>query len=327
MSPIEPVKSREMKAMTRTESDPDRRRLAAITPDDPVISWSTRIRSSLERSVEAILETGRLLQAAKEDLPHGSFIEAFKQAGLSARMAQMFMSVAGNEALAEANAKRITHSLPPSIGALYELFRLEPDVFSDALASGNVHAGVTRQQAKALGRRVGRVPSETPNLPTGTFACIVADPPWRYENEGTRGSASDHYDTMTMDELSALEVPAADDCHLWLWVTNPFLGEGFELLDAWEFAYRSTLTWCKPQIGLGNYLRSATEHVLFATRGSLPIERRDVPTFFVAGRQRHSQKPDEFFDIVLTCSPGPRLEMFSRKKRDGFEAWGLEAGD
>jgi len=128
-----------------------------------------------------------------------------------------------------------------------------------------------------------------------------------------------------MQELCALEVPAADDCHLWLWVTNPFMRQGFEVLDAWGFEYRTTLTWCKPQIGLGNYLRSATEHVLFATRGSLPIERRDVPTFFTANRGRHSEKPDEFYEIAMTCSPGPRLEMFSRKRRDGFEAWGLEA--
>ena len=237
----------------------------------------------------------------------------------------MFLSVAANEAIAEANTKRVTYSLPPSIGTLYELSRLEPDVLHDALESGNIHAGVTRQQAKALGRRVGRAASETPDLPVGTYACIVADPPWRYENEGTRASAANHYDTMSMEELCALEVPAADDSHLWLWVTNPFLREGFELLDAWGYEYRSTLTWCKPQMGLGNYLRSATEHVLFATRGSLPFERRDVPTFFTANRGRHSEKPDEFFEIVMTCSPGPRLEMFSRKKRDGFEAWGLEA--
>ena len=281
------------------------------SPTSTVEAWSSRIRSSLERSVEAILDTGRLLQAAKDELPHGQFLVAVELAGLSPRMTQMFLSVAANEAIAEANTKRVTYSLPPSIGTLYELSRLEPDVLHDALESGNIHAGVTRQQAKALGRRVGRAASETPDLPVGTYACIVADPPWRYENEGTRASAANHYDTMSMEELCALEVPAADDSHLWLWVTNPFLREGFELLDAWGYEYRSTLTWCKPQMGLGNYLRSATEHVLFATRGSLPFERRDVPTFFTANRGRHSEKPDEFFEIVMTCSPGPRLEMFS----------------
>jgi len=290
-------------------------------------AWGAALRRSLEQSVLAIFETARLVQAAKAELPHGAYLDAVRLAGLSPRTAQMFTSIAANEFLAEANAKRVSHStLPPSFGALYELSRLEPEVLEMALESGEVHAGVTRSQAKALSRRSGGLgPNETPELPAGTFACIVADPPWRYENESTRGSASDHYDTMPMEELIELEVPAAENAHLWLWVTNPFLREGFELVEAWGFEYRTTLTWCKPQIGLGNYLRSATEHVLFATRGSLPIERRDVPTYFVADRQRHSQKPDAFFDIVSSCSPGPRLELFSRTKRDGFVAWGLEA--
>lgn len=157
------------------------------------------------------------------------------------------------------------------------------------------------------------------------FRSVVIDPPWRYDNVATRGAAEDHYPTMTLDELAKLEVPAADDSHLYLWVTNSFIRAGFDLLDAWDFTYKTTLTWCKPSIGMGNYFRNNTEHVLFAVRGKLATQRNDVGTWFQAGKTRHSAKPESFYDLVESCSPGPYLEMFARRRRFGWHVWGNEA--
>jgi len=159
----------------------------------------------------------------------------------------------------------------------------------------------------------------------GTYPTIVIDPPWRYDNRATRGAAEDHYLTMTIAELAELEIPSADDAHLYLWVTNGFLREGFALLDEWGFTYKTTLTWCKPQIGMGNWFRNSTEHVLFAVKGKQPTLRNDVPTWFVADRTRHSAKPESFYDLVESCSPGPFFEMFARRRRFGWEHWGDEA--
>lgn len=164
-------------------------------------------------------------------------------------------------------------------------------------------------------------PEPTPDV----FSAIVIDPPWRYDNVATRGAAEDHYPTMSLDELAALELPAADDSHLYLWVTNGFIREGFDLLEAWGFTYKTILTWCKPQIGLGNWFRNSTEHVLFGVRGKCPTLRNDVPTHFTANRTRHSAKPESFYDIVESCSPGPWLEMFARRRRLGWHVWGNEA--
>lgn len=163
-----------------------------------------------------------------------------------------------------------------------------------------------------------------PPVPRGKFATLVADPPWRYANTRTRAAAAGHYPTMTVAQVCALTPPAADDAHCYLWVTNGFLREGFEVLDAWGFDYKTTLTWCKPQIGLGNYFRNATEHVLFGVRGRLDLLRRDTPTWFEARRAGHSAKPPEFYDLVMACSPGPRLELFARTPRKGWKAWGNE---
>lgn len=161
--------------------------------------------------------------------------------------------------------------------------------------------------------------------PPVEFSAVVIDPPWRYDNVATRGAAEDHYPTMSQADLAALELPAADDSHLYLWVTNGFLREGFDLIDAWGFTYKTVLTWCKPQIGMGNWFRNATEHVLFGVKGKLPTQRNDVSTWFVADRTRHSAKPESFYDLVESCSPGPYLEMFARRRRLGWHTWGNEA--
>ena len=130
---------------------------------------------------------------------------------------------------------------------------------------------------------------------------------------------------------AAIELPvdklADDDCHIYLWITNRSLPKGFALLEKWGFRYITTLTWCKPSFGMGNYFRGSTEHVLFGVRGSQPLKRKNVGTWFSAprGPLGHSSKPVEFYDLVESCSPGPSLEMFARGNRDGWVSWGADA--
>ncbi len=162
----------------------------------------------------------------------------------------------------------------------------------------------------------------------GTYRTIAADPPWQYDNRATRGAAEDHYPTMSVEELCALPVAewAAPEAHLYLWTTNGFLREAFDVLKAWGFEYKTCLTWVKPQLGLGNYFRSSTEHILFGTRGGLGTLNSDQRNWFEAKRTgRHSEKPGAFFHLAELCSPEPRLEMFARTRRFGWETWGNEA--
>ena len=168
-------------------------------------------------------------------------------------------------------------------------------------------------------------------MPETQFATIVLDPPWDWGDEGDVdqfGRARPTYHTMTIDEVRALPVKdlAADNAHLYLWITNRSLPKGFDLLEAWGFRYITMLTWCKPHFGMGNYFRGSTEQVLFGVRGSLGLLRNDVGTWFEAPRgDKHSAKPQAFFEMVETCSPGPWLEMFARSERPGWQTWGAEA--
>lgn len=168
----------------------------------------------------------------------------------------------------------------------------------------------------------------TPLEAKGLFQTIVIDPPWDWSDEGDVnqfGRAKPEYSTMPFDEIKNLPVDRISDnnCHLYLWVTNRSLPKAFALIDAWGFRYITCLTWIKPSIGMGNYFRGSTEQVLFAVKGSQPLKRHDVGTHFNAPRgNRHSTKPDEFYQLVETCSFAPFIDIFGRKERDGWSVWG-----
>ncbi|MEJ8573213.1 MT-A70 family methyltransferase [Microbaculum marinum] len=175
------------------------------------------------------------------------------------------------------------------------------------------------------------------------FGTILADPPWQFQNK-TGKVAPEHrrlsrYATMTLEDIMALPVAdvAASPAHLYLWVPNALLPEGIAVMQAWGFTYKSNLVWHKVRKdggsdgrGVGFYFRNVTELILFGVRGknarTLEAGRRQVN--MIASRKReHSRKPDEQYEIIESCSPGPRLEMFSRGVRRGWEVWGNQADD
>lgn len=187
------------------------------------------------------------------------------------------------------------------------------------------------------------------SLPMGKFSVVVADPPWMYQKNpglnghgnGANGIAERHYPTMTNADIAALPVLdlVADDAHLFMWVTNPYLYGGRfsditpnHILEAWGFKYKTMLTWVKTTKagaptsgGLGWFFRGATEHAIYATRGkaSIPPSRREK-NIIMAPTSGHSAKPDAFMEMVERVTEGPRIELFARSKRPGWVAWGNE---
>jgi N6-adenosine-specific RNA methylase IME4 len=157
------------------------------------------------------------------------------------------------------------------------------------------------------------------------FGTILADPPWAYGNHGTKGAATDHYHTMSLDALKALPVAqlAARDAHLHLWATVPLLREAQDLLAAWGFTYKSKLVWDKEAMGTGNYWRLQTEALLLGTQGhATRFRRRDLRNVVRVPRGRHSRKPDLIRHLVEQASPGPYLELFGREAARGWTVFG-----
>jgi N6-adenosine-specific RNA methylase IME4 len=157
-----------------------------------------------------------------------------------------------------------------------------------------------------------------------TFKTILADPPWDVQQKGAMG-AEHHYDLMTLDQIKAMPVAdlAAPDAHLWLWVTNATLRAGYDVMETWGFTPRSPLTWIKPRLGLGNYLRNATEHLILGTRGNAPVQFKAQPTWMFAPLQDHSHKPEEQYAVIERISEGPYLELFARRRPPSSAHWSV----
>lgn len=163
------------------------------------------------------------------------------------------------------------------------------------------------------------------------FRCIVADPPWREAGGGRiKRGADKHYALMKTSQIiktisSCPLYQPAENAHLYLWITNNFLRDGLAVLDALGWRYVTMITWAKQgRIGLGQYYRGMTEHVLFAVRGVQPALVRTESTLLLAPRGAHSVKPQAFYDRIERVSPGPRLELFARTLRPGWTTWGNE---
>ena len=162
------------------------------------------------------------------------------------------------------------------------------------------------------------------DTPEKRYSVILADPPWDVHQQGARG-AMRHYDLMTLDRIKAMPVAdlATDNAHLWLWVTNATLRDGYDVMEGWGFTPRSPLTWIKPRFTLGVYLRNATEHLILGTRGKAPVKYKSQPTWMFAPLQDHSHKPEEQYAVIDRVSgEGPKLELFARRRQPGWDVWG-----
>jgi N6-adenosine-specific RNA methylase IME4 len=164
------------------------------------------------------------------------------------------------------------------------------------------------------------------------YQTILADPPWQQGLMGKwkrdPGCARDlPYPTMTVDEIKALPINdlAEVGCHLWLWTTNQFLRQGFDVMEAWGFKYLAPITWVKPS-GCGNYFIHVTQTILFGykERCIFPLTRYKPTVLIAPDPHKHSQKPEASYDLIESISPEPRLELFARRKRFSWDCWGNE---
>jgi len=131
---------------------------------------------------------------------------------------------------------------------------------------------------------------------------------------------------MSLEDLVQFPVPdmAAGNSHLYLWTTHKHLPDALYLAEQWGFHYQCLLTWVK-NIGFTPFSwMYSTEHVLFCTKGDLPLLDIGRRVDFVGKVREHSRKPDEFYQLVLDVSPGPRVDVFARENHVGFTAWGNE---
>lgn len=169
------------------------------------------------------------------------------------------------------------------------------------------------------------------------FGAIYADPAWKFESWGQDGqdrAAGNHYTLTTLDDMKAMPVEAlaAEDCALFMWVSDPMLPHALELITAWGFTYKTVaFTWVKrsktgeaEHLGNGYWTRANPEMCLLATRGKPERLNADVRQLLVANVMEHSRKPDEAYERIERLVAGPYLELFARRPREHWVSWGNE---
>lgn len=171
-------------------------------------------------------------------------------------------------------------------------------------------------------------PENIPELPQGQFDIILADPPWQYDVT-LRGSPENHYQTMDIEDIKQMQVPSSANAILFLWTTTAMLKKSLDVMDTWNFEYKTHIVWIKNKIGLGYFVRGKHELLMIGVKGKMPLpETDDRPeSVLIAEVREHSKKPDEVYNIIEKMYPNRTyLELFARSQHnDNWSVWGIEA--
>jgi len=208
---------------------------------------------------------------------------------------------------------------------------LKEELRADKVSINEAYKQVRRELSrKEAIEKLNNIEEQQVKEISGVFDVIVIDPPWevkKIERDVAPNQVEFDYPTMSLEELKCLQIPYADNCHVWLWTTHKYLPAAFELLKSWGLNYVCTFVWHKAggfqPFDLPQY---NCEFALYARRGT-PIftDLKDFKVCFEAPRGNHSEKPEQFYDMVRRVTGGRRLDMFNRRPIEGFETWGKEA--
>ena len=166
------------------------------------------------------------------------------------------------------------------------------------------------------------------------YKIIVVDPPWpikKITHSARPKQVEMDYKMMSLDDIKNLNINeiADDDALIFLWTTQKYLWNAREILEHWGFKFLITMVWEK------TYGRSAgmplfgfrwnAEFILvgYKSKPAMWPKRKLIPAVFQAENIRHSEKPQKFYDLIAPLGE-TRIDLFARKKRDGWDVWGNE---
>lgn len=288
--------------------------------------WAERIAASWRKSAESIIETGQLLQQAKDDLEHGQWLKMLEMIRFDDTKARRLMAIGRDERLSN---QAILPVLPDQWTKIHKLSKLNGEAFERALVDPkSIKAEVRAAKEIALADKIT-------TLPTKRYGVILADPEWRFEpysrETGMDRAADNHYPTSEICDIAGRDVRsiAAPDCVLFLWATVPMLPQALYVMERWGFDYKSHIVWLKGKIGTGYWFRNAHELLLVGTCGNVPAPApgTQVGSTIEAPAGEHSAKPDAALALIERYFPNlPKIELNRRgPTRPGWDAWGLEA--
>ena len=256
-----------------------------------------------------------------------------KEINISKRVLQENKQLARNLTDTAKQAVRMAESSKQDAMRLSRKSHKEQEAISKMILRGKVATvleAIHEYERKKLRAHLNSIASQKVKAVEGVYDVIVVDPPWNLklrELVHVPEQVGLKYPTMSEEELADLHIPAATDCHLWLWTPHRFLPTAFGLLEKWGFQYAYTFVWHKNQgFQAPGLPKSNCEFALYARKG-LPkfVDLKAFATCFNAPGGKHSEKPEEFYEILRRVTAGRRLDMFNRRKIEGFDGWGNEA--
>jgi N6-adenosine-specific RNA methylase IME4 len=316
------------------------------TGDDPVsyvVSLNLR-RRHLDESQRAMV-AAKL--ATLKDGQRADLVEGLPIGRASALLNVGERSVARAREVQEHGASELVHAVEQgavsvsaaaaiasqSIEEQREILALvEPKLILKAAQKINARKAEKRH-AERIARLVTVSNNNSPLPSDRRYPVVYCDPPWR-RPDGTstpNREIENHYPTLTTEEICALPVGAlaTDDAVLFLWSVAPNLPEALQVMAAWGFEYATSVVWVKHAVGTGHWVRNRHELLLIGRRGDMPhpapAARRD--SVIEAPRREHSRKPDEAYEMIEQMYPElPKIELFARSARPGWDVWGNETG-
>ena len=285
-------------------------------------AWSAEIKlrarariGELSEGLERTDEATRLIGPAKHGRPHADSHgkhAILRQAGISSQIANRCEQV-----------HRIFERDAEKVEAFIARKRAKKEPVTERQVLQAVGSEIVRED------RVEKLHRRAEAFPDKRYGIILADPPWRYDiPPSDNRKIENQYPTMALEEIMALPVGtlAAPDAALFLWAA--LLEEGFEVLKAWGFKFRSHAVWVKPSVGMGKWFRQQHEMLLLGVRGNVPVPlaANRSPSVIFAPRGKYSEKPDATYEIIERGFPEfSKIELFARRSRNGWDRWGFEA--
>ncbi len=318
--------------------------MSALDSDDAQ-TWAVRITERWRATFDSIIEVGRMLIEAKQQLQHGDFGEMCRsKLPFCHRTAQRLMVIAADERLSNTT---ISSLLPPYWNTLYELTQLTDAELHGAIKAGIVRPDMTQKEINAVSREKRRARANTlhaalsinsaPLPEDRKYPVIYADPATEFKSGFGDRSIENHYPTKSIEDWCNLPVRDLALAHsrLFIWTTVPQLARTITLLlPAWGFEYQSCCCWDKTspdherEAATGYWFRNQHELLLLATRGNprAPAPSAVPVSMYRERKGPHSTKPDFYREMIEAMTPGlPRIELFARTTRDGWTAWGNQA--
>ena len=304
-----------------------------------------QLEETIRQGLNTFVDVGNALLEIRDNRLYRQEYSTFEeycreQWGMKQSRAYQFMDSA--KVVGNLQSSTIVELLPINESQARPLTSLEPEEQVEAwkrvitsTPEGKITAAIVLKAAKEVerekraDRRQDRIES-TPVIPNGKYNLIYADPPWQYTfGFDIHGAADRHYATMSIDDLCNLPIRdlAEDNAVLFLWTTSPKLFDAHDVIKAWGFEYKTSFVWDKVKHVMGHYNSVRHEFLLLCIKGSFPKQSDTLhdSVIEIERSDEHSEKPEYFRQLIETMYPlSKKIELFARRKSEGWDAWGNE---